>query len=393
MPSLSTPNDEASLESMRPRSVSDTSQISDNSTLSHITVVPRSSRPVVELDINHNPAIAALPDDTLRDNRKPACQPKSLSLAEVHSKKQKVSKKRSTKSSSRRKRLSASRTFEDESGEDIPLIKVIRDLKRKREAKQPDEVSAEDSAEVSEEDVQLRGRRKRRQSKPNKARLNKMVLDDDDLDVFIPKFYYSTRATSPMRSTKTSSSPTKLSEIIYDRPEDVDMESAKFPIKVKHPTERRTLWEINNVNDLKDEVDRRRISNTSAIASRSSVPATPDARTRTAGAGSNRVIHFLDQAEKQFSDSLFFVISTCMHAKDVPLPSSGVQIMNDAAQAWLDVVRRGRADFERTVQTLGILNAGIQRKDDETQQAVAVEEEVTTHLANGNIGVRIFSLP
>jgi hypothetical protein len=379
---VSLPIDEVSFQPTHQRSDSSNSQKSCTSTLSHITVLPRSSAASPELPIDHGLVPTPLADEIFSDKRRSSHEPNGLLVAEPSNKPPNIVRECSTKPLSRLNCSRVSQTFEDESDDEIPLIVAIREQrKRKRQAPSQDKPITKDPTE----DGHLRKLQKRRKSKPQKARLNRMVWVDEDLDNFVSDFEYNTRAKSMKRSTTTSSSPVKEYDIIYDCPEDVDVESAQFPVKVKHPTLPGTLWEIKNIEDLKDEIDSRRVSSTSHAAGLSSVPPMVDATTGAGAVKSNRVLLFLDQAEKQFSDSLFFVIGTCMHARDMPLTRASIQIIDDAAQDWLAVLRSGRAEFERKVQNLGILDIGIQGKNGEIRQAFAVEGEEATVLAHGNI--------
>jgi hypothetical protein len=360
--------------------VSKNSLTSNSSTLSHITVMPRipASGPT-----NRQVLPPILPSGSSQRKKKQSGKSKTLTNESVEPplKKQKVSEEPSAKHIA-----VMETTHESDFDDDIPLIQIVR--QRKRQFPKPNE--------DSDDDVPLKTRRTLRRGSPTTRRLRTMVPDNKVNDFFVPKFEYGTRARSGARSAKTSSSPTKRHEIVYNDVQEVDVKTAIFPIKVKHPNLPGTLWEIENLEELQEEIESSQTSNKLPLPPRlqtgwkgRDLPASPPIVGSTTKVRPNPLVVFMDQAEEEFANSLFFATSSAKHTTDHPTTLRDNQIIDDAAQAWLAALRRGRIEFEARIRPLGLLDRPIttgdkiQREGDnaehiEVESSAKEEDKVAT---------------
>jgi hypothetical protein len=355
------------------------SQTSDSSILSHITVAPYTSESVT------TSRQGSPPDGILPVRKKPRRTSKAFtngnfeSLPEEEKLSEQLSIKQVTAVSS-----TPESDSDSDSDDDVPLVQLIRQRKRKRECTQ--------SSENSDDDAPLRSRRLRHCGSLSERRIRTVVLDDEENDFYVPEFAYDTRSKSGIQSASTSNSPVKRQEIVYDHVRNVIIQNAIFPVKVKHPTLPGTLWEIENAGELQEEIDKRKFS--------TNLPVSPRIQTHAQGfdrsmsmpnsslvpaLGQSPLVIFMDQAEEEFGNNLFFVISTAKHTTTHPLSDEGGQIVDDAAQAWLDTLRRGRKDFEEKIRPLGLLGRLI--KKGSTKKLEKAENTRTETVRDGKVAM------
>jgi hypothetical protein len=342
------------------RTVAHNSQASSSSTLSHITVNPRNPKTVTT--VKRGLPRVGLTDDSSQEREKHGRKSKKLTNETIEPplKKRKVSEQPWVKQVT-----AINPTPESDTDEDIPLIQLMRQRKRKLLTPTDD----------TDEDVPLINRKLRPQCTASQRRLRTKPLDDKEIVSVVPVYEYSTRAKAGIQSKESSSSTTKPKEIVYDSILDVDIETAIFPVKVRHPSQPGTLWEIKKVEDLCEEIDRSRLLRKPQPPPRIQAGFEGHDRPKSgwvSGARPNPLVIFMDQAEKEFGNSLFFIISSAKHCINRPITFEDGKIVDEAAQAWLDTLRRGRVDFEEKIRPLGLLGRGFKTLDE------------AQHAGNGN---------
>jgi hypothetical protein len=331
-----------------------------SSTLSHISVHRRKSPDVPRRTLRQaSQSIMGLVEGAMRKKEKPGKKSKTriAVLAELKGEEPKI------------------QSLDEDSDDDVPLIKLVQFQKHNHLTSDEDESPPPPK------------RRNLRSTSPTQRRMRRIILDDEeeDMSFFVPEFEYNTRSKG-VASTSNSSSPLKKSKE-YNQLQDVDLTTAMFPVLVKDPSAPGTFLEFEDANDIQEELGSMFASEEAQTETHARITPLPVfSRYKP-----NPIIVYMDEMEEQFGNSLFFVMGAAKHAEYTRLLTvKEKHIVDIAAQAWLDTVRRGRAEFERNIRPLGLLDTNVRSKETPSKSIQDVDELVQKYPKNAQVAPFVF---